>query len=153
MTLILSLATPQYVLQVTDRLLTRKVKNNISKFDQVSNKNIIYKARDAIVTFGYTGVAYIDNKPTDTWIVEKLRGKIFSKDCREIYLGFESSDQNLDIGQSIRMLSEELTVALKKSPIKQFTLVAVGWQWYRRKKPVPQMWSVDFTDNSVNSKL
>jgi hypothetical protein len=49
MTLILTYASARYVLQVTDRLVTQGGKI----FDPLANKNLIYVARDAIVTVGY----------------------------------------------------------------------------------------------------
>jgi hypothetical protein len=70
MTLILTFASPFYVLQVSDRLVTVSGK----EFDAVANKNVIYLARDADATIGYTGRAFVDRVPTDQWIAEKLGG-------------------------------------------------------------------------------
>lgn len=59
-----------YALQVTDRLVTK----GGSPFDPLANKNIVYVARNAIVSIAYTGLAYIDGIPTDVWIAERLVG-------------------------------------------------------------------------------
>ncbi len=69
MTLILTLATPRYILQVSDRLVTR----GDSRFDPASNKIVIYHAKNALVAIGYSGLAYLEGVPTDQWIAQKLR--------------------------------------------------------------------------------
>lgn len=44
-------------------------------FDPEANKTIVYVARDAIVSIGYTGRAYLEGRPTDQWIAEQLIGE------------------------------------------------------------------------------
>jgi hypothetical protein len=52
-TLILSHLSRTFVLQVTDRLVVAKRNDNIlHPFDALANKNLIYLARDAIVSIG-----------------------------------------------------------------------------------------------------
>jgi hypothetical protein len=70
MTLILTAACPLYVVQVADRLVTR----GSDPFDPVANKTVVYRARDALVSIGYSGLAQIGTVPTDEWIVEQLCG-------------------------------------------------------------------------------
>ncbi len=61
MTLILSLASSWFTLQVSDRLVTQAGK----QFDPIANKNILYIGPDGIISLGYTGLAYLDGIPTD----------------------------------------------------------------------------------------
>lgn len=68
MTLILTLVTPSQVLQVSDRLVTR----GTSRFDEFANKNVIFLAKNALVTIGYSGLAYLDGVPTDHWLAEQI---------------------------------------------------------------------------------
>jgi len=70
MTLILGQASRDYVLQVTDRLVTKGNR----PFDPLANKNIVYCARNALVAIGFTGIAFLGDIPTDQWIVEQLTG-------------------------------------------------------------------------------
>src|SRR5260221_2114773 len=76
MTLILSHLSRSFVLQMSDRLVTKIPPGNDSpsSFDALANKTIIYCARDAIVSMSYTGHAYIGQLPTDDWIVKTLTG-------------------------------------------------------------------------------
>ena len=140
MTLVLTRASKNYALQVTDRLVTYT--QDCRPFDTLANKNIVYCARNAIVTIGYTGLAYRDEMPTDQWIVEKLTGK------RTVYFDGKPAawcvgprKKWLDIGLSMRMLKTEFenaaTGAVRwkwKSAWKAryFELSVAGWQWSRR---------------------
>jgi len=71
MTLILTRASRDYVLQVADRLVTLP---GGQPFDAMSNKTVLYCARNGVVTMGYTGLAYLGGIPTDQWIVQTLIG-------------------------------------------------------------------------------
>jgi hypothetical protein len=51
-TIILSVVTAEYAVQVSDRLLTQKVGNRYAPWDRASNKSIIMLARDGLVTMG-----------------------------------------------------------------------------------------------------
>jgi len=141
MTLILTRASKNYVLQVTDRLVTRGRK----PFDTLANKNVLYCARNAIVAMGYTGPAYLDGMPTDQWIVEKLTAKkTVYHDGKPAAFGFYKPERFLDIGLSMRMLRTEFEDATSAAVrqdrtsgwrAQDFDLCVAGWQWYRRNKP------------------
>ena len=145
MTLILSHVSRSFALQVSDRLVTKVGQgNNPSQFDVLSNKNIVYRARDAIVSICYTGPAYIGSLTTDDWIVQKLTGVDVSEKFG--MRGFPLSHW-LDIGQSTRLLLRELACSEIGKQNLSFELVAVGWQGKNtrrrlegRYQPVPMSW-------------
>ena len=60
MTLILSRASKDYVIQVTDRRITQTAEKVV---DEISNKNVLYCAQNGVVALGYTGLAYLDGVP------------------------------------------------------------------------------------------
>src|SRR5437870_4953387 len=99
MTLILTRASALYVLQVTDRLITR----GAAPFDALSNKNIIYSATNALVTMAYTGHAFIGDVPTDQWIVETLTKHTFDRD-RKVPIICSVKTSTSDLGSSLRRL-------------------------------------------------
>ncbi|MBS0532712.1 MAG: hypothetical protein JSR72_01525 [Proteobacteria bacterium] len=74
MTLVLSAATPGFVIQAADRLLTKTVRNQTRASDPIANKTIVYRATDALVAISYSGVAYVRSQPTDEWLAELLWG-------------------------------------------------------------------------------
>ena len=128
MTLNLALSTRHFVLQVSDRLLTSGPK----PFDIAANKNVVYVARNGIVTFGYTGAAYLEGVPTDTWIAETLTGSAggaLANDSATFRFG--SLPIWLDVGAAVNLLVERL------KPIYELTrrcglpisVQVVGWQW------------------------
>src|SRR5262245_25800559 len=126
MTLILALTCPFHVFQVTDRLLTNVLENK--PFDPMANKNVIYRARDAIVCLGYTGIAYINAVPTDNWIAAKLQGvpAVVGNEPMGISLGTGSSERWLDIGQTAELLRTELNGALDGNLRRSFELIITG---------------------------
>src|SRR5437016_4841959 len=71
MTLILSLATPEFVVQVSDRRLTT-LRPGTTQFDIVDdNRNKIVDWGNRVV-FGYTGLAQINGISTDDWLARSL---------------------------------------------------------------------------------
>ena len=72
MTLILSIATPQFVAHVSDRRLTLEKNKQFTTLDDDTNKLVVYANS---IVFGYTGLACIDRKQserTDWWLTKKL---------------------------------------------------------------------------------
>jgi hypothetical protein len=139
MTLILSYFRQGHLLQVADRLVTR----DGSKYDPIANKNIIYFARDAIVTVGYTGLAYIDNKPTDWWIAEVLFGQPIEKvsDGRPPALT-EGVAPNAALGihQAIHNVRQRLNLGFQKQPANWLSaglyIVFAGWSFHGGYRPL-----------------
>src|SRR5262245_17567902 len=64
-TLILTKTSEQYILQFSDRLVTQSGK----PFDELANKAVIYAATNGIVAISYTGASFLDEIPTDQWII------------------------------------------------------------------------------------
>jgi hypothetical protein len=64
-TQILTFACPLSIVQVSDRLLTALQQGKSREFDPIANKTLVYRANDALVSIGYSGIAYIDNMPTE----------------------------------------------------------------------------------------
>lgn len=146
MTLILAFAWPTHVFQVTDRLLTDTSEQK--PFDPMANKNVIYRARDAIVSMAYTGHAYINGIPTDQWIVEKLRGEAFPQQERMMAVSFGPNLHWMDVGQSIQHLQTELNRVLDANARQSFQLMVVGWKRERRKRCAPILWCSEYHASS-----
>jgi hypothetical protein len=133
-TQIVAQLTRRFVLQIEDRLVTPDLSaGGSAKPDTLANKNVIYRARDAIVCMGYTGLAFIGNLPTDTWIAEKLTGL---KGSDPFGTRFGSLPRWLDIGQAIELLDRELRASEIAALKTNFELVVVGWQWKLGKREV-----------------
>lgn len=133
MTLIFTLATPRYILQVSDRLVTRDER----RFDPASNKTLIYHAKNGVVSIGYSGLAYLEDVPTDQWIAQKLRGEERFEERepgRPWGLTFGRAQRWLDIGQSVELIRRECGHVFSRLPpemLKRQHVVLAGWQWRR----------------------
>ena len=124
MTLILSRASTEFVLQVTDRLVTyRQTKK---PFDRVANKNILCFASNAVVAIAYTGDAYLDGIPTDSWIAKNLTGIQIDPEDSPMVIGGQN-DLRRDIGQAFCILRNELDRQAQR--IKDLLISVQGWQW------------------------
>ncbi|WP_156448279.1 hypothetical protein [Mycobacterium sp. NAZ190054] len=76
MTLVLSVATRCRVFHASDRLttITPTRKNPDRAWDIHANKTVIVVGSDCWLVIGYTGLAYLDNRPTDDVIASALAG-------------------------------------------------------------------------------
>lgn len=132
MTLVLTLVTTRYVVQVADRLVTTDGK----RFDPTSNKSLIYLGRNAIVAIAYSGLAYLEGIPTDEWIAQTLWGRKLPRrdDGRAVghFLGGEPR-QSVDIGRAIERLrcGSQKALRMDRAPLKAkfLQIVLAGWQW------------------------
>lgn len=153
MTLIVSQLCRGFVAQVTDRLVvTQQYGAPPARFDPLANKNIVYLARDAIVSIAYTGLAFIGQLSTDDWIVEKLTR---INPLEEFGIRTGSLPQWLDIGQAMRLLEGELNNSEVARNNANFDLVITGWKWKNgrrspegRRQPVPMAWWLQKPANS-----
>jgi len=82
-TIILSLVTGEYAVQVSDRLLTRKwttPRVRYEPWDEAANKSVIVLDRDGLFALGYSGPGHIAGAPTDSWIAEVVAGEELGAD-------------------------------------------------------------------------
>ena len=119
MTLIVSLATPHYVLQVSDRRITNL--NTGEPMDSATNKVVIFHGR---VAFGFTGLATLEGRSTDIWLTEFLSD----------HVRIETPLQEISA-----KLAERAKLALSKSKTpeksRHLAFVAAGWM------PVQNDWT------------
>ncbi len=146
MTLHVTQISRRYILQVSDRLVSCTTG---IVHDPLANKNLIYCARDAIVSVGYTGLAYglfLSNKnmPTDEWIAQILWGSSIPRGRdgkRPAALVQGKNPRWLDIGQSTQLLCNALQNSVSKLPrhLKQypFEVIIAGWKQARRRGFIP----------------
>lgn len=130
MTLILTVLTRHYVVQVSDRLITKQKKK---PFDALSNKVVIYRPWDAIVSIGYTGLAFLEGKPTDEWIAERLWGEPIQK---PMLLFRRPRHNRTDLGLAVMRLRGEINrVASREGTTEWRNLIEIsiaGWYWQQR---------------------
>jgi hypothetical protein len=81
-TIIMSVVTADYTMQVSDRLLTRKLTTLTTPeqvfyepWDKAANKSVIVLGSDGLFAMGYTGPAHVAGAPTDGWIAEFVAGQ------------------------------------------------------------------------------
>lgn len=118
MTLILSCLTPKYIVQVSDRRLT---KPDGTVVDDSANKAIMFHER---ACFGYTGIAEIGPQRTDEWIADKLIGRVGIQDA---------------INHLKKVLDE--TVCKLRAPNRYLTVVIDFWGTEDPDMP-DQPWSI-----------
>jgi hypothetical protein len=128
MTLVLSVATPAYGLQVSDRLVSK----GGSPWDPLANKTVVFRATDGLVAFGYTGLAYMErNEPTDTWIAELVSGTSLGDGGTLRFGGFPVRD----VGATLRSLRDR--VDAREFERHRCEITAVGWQWDGKRDFAP----------------
>jgi hypothetical protein len=115
MTLILSQITRDYVIQVSDRRLTRP---DGSVFDDDSNKAVLYNHHFA---FAYTGLAQMSTgEPTDRWLLNTL-----------------VKQSNRPFNEALHGVCKAATATIGSNPLpkshKRLAIVGVGWVSTDRK--------------------
>ncbi len=114
MTLVINCLTHDYLFQISDRRFVRLPDYKIVEDD--ANKNIFYCGH---VAFSYTGLAEIEGKRGDTWLLDNLPES------------FETW---------INVVKEKATEAFKKiklpSQYKRHAFVAIGWLRDKREGPL-----------------
>jgi hypothetical protein len=135
MTLILSLVSQTYALQVSDRLVT----DERGKFDEQSNKSLICWARDGIFACSYSGIAYLDEADklnTDHWIAQILCGETLPSGSYAPMCMLRKPRGLPDVGLLLRNLSNSLEETFNglsdHARASPFQLAATGWQWTNR---------------------
>lgn len=119
MTLILSVSTSSYGLQVGDRLVS---KSGVP-FDPLANKSLVIGCTDGLLALSYTGRAYVRREPTDEWLAVQVTQ---SPEVRKGAVLFG----DFAVGNTGSML-HRVADRLSQSPFIQQAgaLTAVGWQW------------------------
>jgi hypothetical protein len=69
-TKLFSAAAPSLAVQGSDRLVSA----GGQPFDPRANKTIVYVSRDGVMFVSYTGSSYVEQLPTDEWLVRELTG-------------------------------------------------------------------------------
>lgn len=125
MTLVLSVATPAYALHVSDRLVSAGGK----PFDPLANKTVIFRATDGLLAIGYTGAAFLEGLPTDSWIAAALSDGASSEGRAAMSFGHFPIR---DVGSSLLLLCQRLRS--KRFQSLGGEVAAVGWQWQRKRR-------------------
>lgn len=117
------------VVHVSDRLVTAD--GSGAPFDSLANKAVLLEANDAFVSMGYTGVAYLEDMPSDQWIAGVVWGQPLTAS------GFSTGGALLlgDVGYLVRRLVEQLArVAREDAQLRShgITILGAGFQWKRK---------------------
>ncbi len=115
MTLISSHIHPVFAVQISDRLVVEKRGTVIKPFDPLSNKSVVFWARDAIVSISYTGQAFVGDMTMDEWVAATLMGRLPAKDS--VPMGKELLAKWFDIGQGV----DKLLVGLRNGEVGKAT--------------------------------
>ncbi len=70
MTLVMGLIHAPLAFHVGDRLVTNQEKGRREPWDPLANKSVLVLAQNGYMCISYSGLAYINGKPTDQWLAE-----------------------------------------------------------------------------------
>src|ERR1039458_4982917 len=131
---------PSYALMVSDRLtslVSPVTGGHLGTHDTVANKSVVYLSRDAIVTFGIAGTAYLDGIPTDQWVARELAGQEFQAGpfpgTFATQLG--GSFRRTRINDVLFRLKERLLTTPGGNGV---ALIVAGWR-IRRNRAIPML--------------
>ena len=115
-------------------------------FDRNSNKSVVFRATDGHLVAAYTGHAYLDGIPTDTFIAQSLVGVNLSKPGG-VYM-FGRPPSWTDVGRSVERLRENLSIAFQRMPDSDraidLQVSVLGWRQRRtrNRRITPVVWEL-----------
>lgn len=151
MTMIIATASRRFALMVSDRMVTiTQPGRPIRTHDPSANKSVIFVGADAVLVFGYTGLAYLDRIPTDQWIAQVLWGApIVENDAGIIPMTGGRRPGVARIHQVLLALRQQLRATPGGAHVE---IAGVGYR-YRRKRFTPVLIAFDGAQGSLKSPL
>lgn len=137
LTLIVGSLAGNWVSQATDRLVTeQRPSGQIDPFDDRSNKNVLYVTPAAFLSFAYTGLAFIQGKPTDQWLAELLNGEPFPRGVHGGVALMRAASPPRELphaAAAVQRIADAVTVAFAARPHlgwqeEPLEVVCAGWQ-------------------------
>lgn len=144
-TLVLTLASRAFVLQVSDRMLSRSLR----PLYPASNKTVVVLARNGMYTMSCTGLARLGSVATDDWMARQVAGVVDWGPPPLAWVMQGRLPQWLDVGRGVAAITDGLNDAFAHdvSPsLRDFphAVTLAGWQW---KVPGsharPIFWSIE----------
>jgi hypothetical protein len=126
--------------------VSQSIGRSIVAFDRNSNKSVVFRATDGHLVAAYTGHAYLDGIPTDTFIAESLLGVNLSKPGGFFGVGHPASWT--DVGRSVERLRGNLSAAFQRMPESDraidFQVSVLGWRQRRarNRRVTPVIWEL-----------
>lgn len=147
MTAILSYVPSDVTFQVSDRLVSAVRGPMVDPFDRTANKGIVVGAYDGVFAIGYTGVAYLGDTPTDTWLTAWVAG------------GYPAGGMSLrpNVPLHLQAIAGRIQFGLEElfraggARYNGFghEVVIAGRQYRRGNEQIPILWKVRRTDLSM----
>lgn len=135
MTLILGVVGQRVAHQVGDRLVVVERGKKRSTHDPLSNKQVVVMAPDAIVVMGYTGLAYLGDRPTDDVIAEAVVGRPLGR-------GIQYPGSISPIYAVADRIAERLDSAVANTARFGVEVVINGLKQGRRRRIEPLLWRI-----------
>lgn len=114
MTLNITLATPSYVIQASDRRMVSIPEGKVC--DDEANKGLVIKADDGVFSITFAGIGRIYGKRVDIWLAEKL---------------LDEGVPELPISQGVQVISRLATDwfgTFPKNLNKRHSFIIAGWE-------------------------
>jgi hypothetical protein len=147
MTLVLTLTSRNFVLQVSDRLVSEQRGCLVTPRWPARNKTIVYLARDAFVSLSYSGFAMLDGLSTDDWMARLITGVSDWNGDVPPAIRKRPVPCCRDLGTLLALLQRNLGDAVARLPPTfrdlPHTVTLSGWQWKRRGgRARPLLWLI-----------
>jgi hypothetical protein len=124
LTLIVAAVTGKWAFHASDRFVSVKPTpaNPTGEYDPHSNKTVVVVGTDCWVVLGYTGLAFLDGKPTDRVIAEAISGY---DELAPAMMTFWQPSPDLHYREIRRRVEEKLKDAYSRLPALEKKLTTV----------------------------
>lgn len=127
MTINITLATPNYIIQTSDRRMISIPDGNI--YDDDANKGLVMKSDDGICSITFAGIGLHNGKRVDIWLAEKL---------------LDEGVPELPIHQGVEVIAKLATDWFSTFPQgidKRHIFIITGWE-LSKHDAIPVVWRV-----------
>lgn len=144
MTLVLNHSTGLFTNLTVETLVTTRTRDAAAatEYDPLSNKALIYRAKNALVAIAYSGAAYVgdEDMPTDKWIAKIITGMPAGDLWADVADLGKPFPGWTDIGLSVMRMRDACQTQLGKLGVRPpLEILVSGWQWsMRRKRRLPR---------------
>ncbi|MGO4649982.1 hypothetical protein AB4305_34470 [Nocardia sp. 2YAB30] len=121
----LSAVTRGFVFHASDRLFTVEQRGQVKPWDPKANKTLVVVGDDCWLVLAYTGLAYLDKRPTDQFLAEAISGV---PDLPGGGLRFTHRPPGLHYAEIVRRIADAVPAAYERlsSDEKKVPLIVAG---------------------------
>jgi hypothetical protein len=157
-TLVLAAVVQDTAFMVGDQLAVQPAHNSSPRmrpFYPLMNKAVVFRGSDGLVAIGVSGRAYLEGRPIDQWIAERLTGADDLSEGAIIFRvgGVRKTMNVYEAAQTLRSEAERSFAALHPKDRCHQSFAITGWQRRRKNGAKRLLWRIDNANDAASFEM